>query len=100
MTTPGHTVGHHSFVIESEGRQLINTGDVLHHPVLLLRHPEWHNVFDSDREMGAATRRRVLDHLARTGTQAINYHFPFPGSGTIRRDGDRFTWLPASLHEG
>ncbi len=99
MPTAGHTVGHHSFVIESEGRRLINLGDVFHHHVLLLRHPEWHNIFDSDRAAGAATRRRMLDTLARDGTQVASYHFPWPGIGTIARDGDRAVWLPSPLFE-
>lgn len=99
MATPGHTVGHHSYVIESGGQRLVNLGDVLHHPVLLLRHPEWHNIFDSDRAAGAATRRRVLETMARDGTRVASYHFPFPGVGTIARDGQGFVWLPEAIHE-
>ncbi len=99
MATAGHTAGHHSYVVEREGRRLINLGDVFHHHVLLLRHPEWHNIFDSDRAAGAATRRRVLDTLARDGTQVASYHFPWPGIGTIARDGDRAVWLPTPLFE-
>jgi glyoxylase-like metal-dependent hydrolase (beta-lactamase superfamily II) len=100
MATGGHTIGHHSYVIESEGRRLINLGDVLHHHVLLLRHPEWHNIFDSDRAAGAATRRRVLEMLARDGTETVLYHFPFPGIGRVGRDAQGFTWLPTPLFEG
>jgi glyoxylase-like metal-dependent hydrolase (beta-lactamase superfamily II) len=100
MATTGHTIGHHSYVIESQGQRLINVGDVLHHHVLLLRHPEWHNIFDSDRAMGAATRRRVLESLSGEGTLAALYHFPFPGLGRFARDGGRFVWLPAPLFEG
>jgi glyoxylase-like metal-dependent hydrolase (beta-lactamase superfamily II) len=99
MATTGHTVGHHSYVIESEGRRLINVGDVIHHHVLLLRHPEWHNIFDSDKEAGAATRRRVLTQLADSGTLAQFYHFPFPGVGTVAKDGNTFVWLPAPMFE-
>jgi glyoxylase-like metal-dependent hydrolase (beta-lactamase superfamily II) len=100
MATGGHTIGHHSFVIESQGQRLINLGDVLHHHVLLLRHPEWHNIFDSDRAAGAATRRRMLDLLAREGTLSAVYHFPFPGLGRFARDSQGFVWLPAPLFEG
>lgn len=97
--TPGHTAGHVSYVIESEGRRLINLGDVVHHHVLL-RNPEWHNIFDSDRAAGAATRRRVLTELSGAGTQAVVYHMPFPGLGSFARDGAGFTWLPTPMHEG
>jgi glyoxylase-like metal-dependent hydrolase (beta-lactamase superfamily II) len=100
MSTAGHTVGHTSYVIESEGRRLINIGDVIHHHVLLLKHPEWHNIFDSDKAAGAATRRRVLEQLAESGTPAQFYHFPFPGVGTVAKDGNGFVWLPAPMFEG
>jgi glyoxylase-like metal-dependent hydrolase (beta-lactamase superfamily II) len=100
MATTGHTVGHHSYMIESEGRRLINMGDVIHHHVLLLKHPEWHNIFDSDKPAGAATRRRVLEQLAESGTPAQFYHFPFPGVGTVAKDGSGFVWLPAPMFEG
>lgn len=100
MATTGHTVGHHSYVIESEGRRMINVGDVLHHHVLLLQNPQWHNIFDSDKAAGAATRRRVLEMLANDGTRAAFYHFPWPGVGTIARDRDGFVWLPEPMFEG
>lgn len=99
MATPGHTAGHHSYVIESEGRRVVNLGDVVHHHVLL-RNPEWHNIFDSDRAGGAATRRRVLTDLAGSGAQAVVYHMPFPGLGSFAREGSAFTWLPTPMHEG
>ena len=83
MATPGHTVGHHSYVIESGGQRLVNVGDVLHHHVLLLRHPEWHNIFDSDKAQGAATRRRILETMSADGTQCVLYHFPVPGGWPV-----------------
>jgi glyoxylase-like metal-dependent hydrolase (beta-lactamase superfamily II) len=100
MATPGHTVGHHSYVIESGGQRLVNVGDVLHHHVLLLRHPEWHNIFDSDKAQGAATRRRVLETMSADGTQCVLYHFPFPGVGRFVRAGQGFAWIPMPMHEG
>lgn len=99
MATAGHTVGHHSYVIESEGKRLINVGDVFHHHVLLLQHPEWHNIFDSDKAAGAATRRRVAEMLASSGTMTAMYHFPYPGIGTIAKHGQGFVWLPAPMFE-
>jgi glyoxylase-like metal-dependent hydrolase (beta-lactamase superfamily II) len=99
MATGGHTIGHHSYVIESEGKRLVNVGDVLHHQVLLLRHPEWHNIFDSDKAQGAATRRRILETMSADGTQCVLYHFPFPGLGTFARAGQGFAWLPTPMHE-
>ncbi|MCC7282617.1 MAG: MBL fold metallo-hydrolase [Acetobacteraceae bacterium] len=101
VATFGHTAGHHSYLIESEGKKLLNTGDVAHHPVLQLRHPEWKVIaWDSDPAAGSATRRRVLQQLATDGTPAIFYHFPFPGLGTVAPSGDAFAWLPTPINEG
>jgi glyoxylase-like metal-dependent hydrolase (beta-lactamase superfamily II) len=101
VATAGHTVGHHSYLIESEGRKLLNVGDVVHHPILLLRHPEWKVMaWDSDPTAGAATRARLLAQLAADGTQSIFYHFPFPGLGTVARAGEAFAWLPTAIFEG
>ena len=73
---------------------------MLHHHVLLLRHPEWHNIFDSDKAQGAATRRRVLETMSADGTQCVLYHFPFPGVGRFVRAGQGFAWIPMPMHEG
>ena len=34
MLTPGHTVGHTSYMITSQGQSLFNTGDICHHPII------------------------------------------------------------------
>ncbi|WP_144185728.1 MBL fold metallo-hydrolase [Elioraea rosea] len=100
MASAGHTIGHHSYVIESEGKRLVNIGDVFHHHVLLLQNPQWHNIFDSDKAQGAATRQRVAGELAASGTRAVVYHFPFPGVGSIARHANGFIWLPEPIFEG
>lgn len=100
IATAGHTAGHHSYLIQSEGRKLLNTGDVAHHPVLQLRHPDWKVIaWDSDPAVGSVTRRRVLSQLAADGTPAIFYHFPFPGIGVVAPQGDAFTWLPTAINQ-
>jgi glyoxylase-like metal-dependent hydrolase (beta-lactamase superfamily II) len=100
VATTGHTVGHHSYLVESEGRRLLNVGDVVHHPILLLRHPDWKvTAWDSDPAAGAATRRRLLTELATDGTQALFYHFPFPGLGHVVRAGEGFAWMPTPIHQ-
>jgi glyoxylase-like metal-dependent hydrolase (beta-lactamase superfamily II) len=89
VPTHGHTPGHVSVVIESEGARAIISGDFLHHPCQIA-HPEWSSVADSDPELARVTRRRVVDEVARDHSLFIGTHFPAPTAGRIVRDGDAF----------
>ena len=91
--TPGHTVGHTVYMITSQGRTLVNTGDLAHHQILLLRHPMMEFAFDSDPKQSAQTRSRMLDRLAADKHQVLSYHFPWPGLGHVRREGEGYAWV-------
>ena len=86
VPTPGHTPGHVSVSIESQGRRGIITGDMIHNPAQIAR-PEWASFVDYDSEAGVATRRRVLEGLADQPTLVLGTHFPEPTGGAIVRDG-------------
>jgi glyoxylase-like metal-dependent hydrolase (beta-lactamase superfamily II) len=89
MPTHGHTPGHVSVVIESEGARAIISGDFLHHPCQIA-HPEWSSIADSDPDQARVTRRRVVEDVADGPTLFIGTHFPAPTAGRIVRDGDAF----------
>lgn len=96
LETFGHTPGHLSFHVESEGQRLLIWGDVANHFVLSLQRPGWHVRFDMDKEMGAATRKRVLDMAATDRIAVTGYHMPFPAVGFIEKAGEGFRWTPAT----
>jgi glyoxylase-like metal-dependent hydrolase (beta-lactamase superfamily II) len=79
----GHTPGHTTYLLESQGKKLLLTGDSFNHYVWSVQHPEWHVRFDVDKVMGAATRRRVLVRLANERIPFVGYHMPFPAVGFI-----------------
>ena len=81
----GHTPGHLNFRIVSEGKEIYFWGDCAHHQVASLARPDWHCVFDIDKEQGAATRKRVYDMLATERIPVIGYHMPFPSIGYVER---------------
>jgi glyoxylase-like metal-dependent hydrolase (beta-lactamase superfamily II) len=87
--TTGHTPGHVSVVIESEGEKAVITGDMSHHPCQMA-HPDWATGFDSDAPAAAATRRRMFAEWADAPTLVIGTHYAAPTAGRIRRDGDAF----------
>ena len=94
VPTPGHTPGHASVFIESEGAKLVVLGDVAVHE-LQLADPDLVYVSEHDPELSAATRKKVLGRLADSGTDVIAAHFH--GPGRFSRRGERFSW--ASLAE-
>ena len=87
--TPGHTPGHVSVYIRSQGEQAVITGDMLHHPVQCAR-PEWTSSADSVPEQAIATRRAFLARHAGTPTLVLGTHFATPTAGRIVRDGDSY----------
>ena len=89
MSTPGHTPGHVSVMIESEGEKALITGDFLHHPCQFV-HPEWSSAPDSDPPQAIATRRDMYAKLAAEPILVIGTHFATPTAGYLKRDGDAY----------
>jgi glyoxylase-like metal-dependent hydrolase (beta-lactamase superfamily II) len=96
MATPGHTLGHTSFVIHSGSSALMLTADVVHNHIVSLQRPRIAVSFDSDGQEAIKTRIRVLDMLAANRMPMLVYHFPFPGIGNIAKAGEGYAWYPAS----
>ena len=91
IPTHGHTPGHQSVLVDSDGQQGLLLGDLVHHPAQVSE-PGWCTVWDVDAAAAAATRTRVLGWVERAGMVAASYHFPAPGFGRVVRQGDRPTW--------
>jgi glyoxylase-like metal-dependent hydrolase (beta-lactamase superfamily II) len=85
----GHTPGHVSVVIESEGERAVITGDMAHHPCQLA-HPDWTPRYDTDLKESASTRWRLFAEWADQPTLVIGTHFPDPTAGRVERDGAAF----------
>jgi len=86
IPTPGHSPGHMSVHIRSDGEEALLTGDVAHHPCQMA-HLDWSSTADSDPGQSAATRRELFSRFADTPTLVIGGHF---GAGRITRDGNAF----------
>jgi glyoxylase-like metal-dependent hydrolase (beta-lactamase superfamily II) len=82
ISTPGHTPGHVSVVLESEGQTGLITGDFIHHPIQF-HDPALVSPFDVDNEMAIETRRRIFGEYADTPTLIIGTHFAGPTAGTL-----------------
>jgi glyoxylase-like metal-dependent hydrolase (beta-lactamase superfamily II) len=94
----GHTPGHLAFTLESDGARMLFWGDCAHHHVASLARPDWHCVFDADKEQGAATRKRIYDMAATERIPVSGYHMPFPSIGYVERRADGgYRWVPHSF---
>jgi len=84
----GHTPGHVSVLIESEGQRAVITGDMVHHPSQMA-HLDW-SFGDNDKAAGVLTRSRLLAEWADQPILVIGTHFAAPTAGHIHRDGAAF----------
>jgi glyoxylase-like metal-dependent hydrolase (beta-lactamase superfamily II) len=85
VATPGHSVGHTSFVLSSGNRNVFIQGDVAHIPVLFVENPSWHAAIDQDPIMAEATRRKIYDMLVSEKMLVQGFHFPFPALAHVER---------------
>ena len=85
--TPGHTAGHVSVHIASNGVEALITGDCIHHPCQIAR-THWCSSADFDRGQGQRTREELLAKYAEQPVLVIGTHFATPTAGHIKRDHD------------
>ena len=91
--TPGHTPGHVSVRIASQGMEAVITGDLMHHPVQCAE-PSWASRFDVDPEAARATRRAFLERHADRPVLVLGTHFATPTGGRVVRDGASWRFVP------
>src|SRR5262249_37653439 len=92
VDTRGHTPGHSSYDISSNGEHLFYTGDMVHSWVISIQEPMWNAAFDSDHAAANAIRAETLKKLPAAHTRVYAVHFPFPGIGHVVAQGDALHW--------
>ncbi len=92
IATPGHTIGHMSFLVASGGQQLFIQSDVTGIHQLFVRNPGWFSMFDSDGPKAEATRRALFDRVIAEKGMIAGYHFGFPNVGTLTKDGNGYAF--------
>lgn len=90
----GHTPGHMSLEVLSQGRRLFVFGDAAGHYFLSLRFPQAYLGFDMDREEVVRTRARLFGKVAEERSLITAYHFPWPGLGYLHRAGEGYEFVP------
>ena len=93
LPTPGHTPGHMSIMITSQGERGLILGDVLHNTVQV-HETDWVSRADMDPEQTRITRRSLMERLEQDGTTVLSVHLAKPGYGKIARMNGRRYWQP------
>jgi glyoxylase-like metal-dependent hydrolase (beta-lactamase superfamily II) len=94
--TPGHSIGHTSFVVASGGKRVFVQSDVCNNVFVFAPRPAWQGFFDQDPAQAAATRQRVYDMLAAEKMPVQAYHFPFPALRMVEKAGDGYRTTPVT----
>lgn len=91
----GHTPGHYSFKLKTDGQELVFIGDIVHSHTLQFDQPETAIEFDIDPQTAVQTRLKHFAQYAKDGQLIAAPHLPFPGIGHIYRQNDTsYQWIP------
>jgi glyoxylase-like metal-dependent hydrolase (beta-lactamase superfamily II) len=92
--TPGHTPGHVSVAIHSDGDRAVIAGDIMHNPIQLAD-PGICSNFDTDRALAQTTRTSFIKSHADRDVLVLGTHFPTPSVGRIVQEVEGWRFAPA-----
>ena len=90
----GHSPGMLAFMIESEGKRVLNWADTCGHYVVAVQRPDIPFDVDDDKQMAVRTRKRILEMVSEEEIFVTGFHMPFPGVGFIERSQGTYRWIP------
>lgn len=90
---PGHTVGHTGYSVESNGKQLLLWGDIVHSVETQFLDPEITIAFDMNPQDAIASRKRAFAQAGEQGYVVGSAHITFPGLGHVGSDGRVYSWV-------
>lgn len=87
----GHSPGCCTVNAQADGQPAIFWGDVIHHPLQLLRFDLPH-AFDTDGVTACKSRKATLERAADGDLMCFPAHFRRTSAGQVKRDGDVFRY--------
>ncbi len=94
VDTSGHTPGHTAFHLSSGNDQAMLIGDMINLPALFLANLDWQLIFDADKDKATTARKAMVERAVAEDMTVAGYHFGFPNSGKIKKDGDSHAFVP------
>ena len=100
VNSAGHTPGHRSYRLQSQGQHMVFIGDVVHSHSLQFDAPTTTIDFDSNPKQAVATRLKLFQELARSQAWVAAPHLPFPGIGHIAQlNAKQYQWIPVHFND-
>ncbi|MFZ6746499.1 MBL fold metallo-hydrolase [Undibacterium sp. JH2W] len=96
-STQGHTAGHTSYLLESQGEKMLVVGDLIHVAAVQLGEPEVTVTFDSHAKAASAMRQKIFTQAAKDGVIVAASHMQFPGMGHLKKAGSSYQWVPVNF---
>jgi glyoxylase-like metal-dependent hydrolase (beta-lactamase superfamily II) len=94
LPSSGHTPGHTTYSIQSNGERLDVVGDLIHVGPIQFANPSVTVHFDIDTKNAKKARMNEFRDATKTGYLVAAAHIAFPGVGHLRESGTGFTWIP------
>jgi glyoxylase-like metal-dependent hydrolase (beta-lactamase superfamily II) len=92
--THGHTAGHTIYIIESQGKRLFLTGDLIHVAAVQFDNPSIRIGFDTDQNMAEVIRRKTFNEISNSKDLFAATHLAFPGLGHLRANKKAYDFVP------
>ena len=87
ITAFGHTPGHTAYLIESGNSKLLVWGDLTHVTAVQMPHPEMGVTYDKDSKQAIASRKQILEYVAKNQIPIAGMHIASPAVGDITANG-------------
>lgn len=91
QSAPGHTPGQTIYWIDDRA---VFCADLFHHPLQIVE-PQLNTAYCVLPDEARTSRRAFLERAAQTGALIMPCHFGGSHCGTISRDGEQFSYVPA-----
>ena len=92
----GHTPGHTCYMVTSGTARMLAIGDMIHVAPVQFTQTEVTIAFDWEQAKASSTRISVFDMAAKENILIAAVHLPFPGLGTLRKEGTSYAYTPMS----
>lgn len=92
----GHTPGHTTYQVESDGKTLLLWGDLVHVAAVQLPQPDIAISFDSDTQKAVKIRKRVLETAQKHEYLIGGAHLSFPGLGHLKEADTGLEFVPVN----